>query len=98
MDQETESNFMDNEAKFLKQYNEDIDGFTALMDAEKQMRIVDKKDESAMAELFDDVFTKQRHLILNYVYDLIMFAAKIHEIKTEDIFSPGRCQKRVSLI
>ena len=39
-------------------------------------------------------FVKQKHAILNYVYDLILFAAKLHEIPKEKIFNEGAQMKR----
>jgi hypothetical protein len=43
-------------------------------------------------------FVKQKHAILNYVYDLILFAAKLHDIAKEKIFSEGAQLKRAEAL
>lgn len=43
-------------------------------------------------------FVKQKHAILNYVYDLILFAAKLHEIPKEQIFATAAQLKRADAL
>ena len=41
-------------------------------------------------------FVKEKNVILNYVFDLVLFAAKIHDIKSDDIFQTELYRKRAA--
>ena len=99
MDQYQENLFLDNEANFLKKYQEDeIKETQEVLD---QLPYADGAVSDAAATTFGtqeakvfESFIKEKHIILNYIYELILFAAKTDGIKLEDIFVTEAYKRR----
>lgn len=79
---------MDNEAAWLKAYN------TETQDLVKQYGKLEEGGGGVSHEDYIDnfeqqifaSFVKEHEVIMNYVYDLVLFAAKINSVGIETIF------------
>ena len=79
----TESPFLNNEKRFLNQYNEAAENFGN----------ADAGDIEAHIQV---TFVKEKATIFSYVYDLVLFAAKLHNIDFEKIFYKGEERVKVA--
>jgi hypothetical protein len=102
MEQYQENAFLDNEANYLKQYDEED---AALVSQalngpahEGAENTSDVKDGTGNENQVFESFMKEKHIVLNYVYDLILYAARLHEIKLEDIFLTEMHRKRADFL
>jgi hypothetical protein len=59
----------------------------------ENMEHINVKAADLETHVFDS-FVKEKHIILNYIYELILFAAKEDDIKAEDIFVNDQHKKR----
>lgn len=76
MEQNQENPFLNKEAAYLKSYDEAADNF----DMEKVVEQAQADDQKVYEQQVFDTFVKEKGTILSTVFDLLVFAAKIHEI------------------
>ena len=88
-----EGAFLDNEANYQKAYDEAemARGYTEIEGEE----LTEMKPEG---EQVIGSFVKEHNVILNYVYDLLIVAAKKQDIAPDSLFAPGPQTKRSAAI
>jgi len=54
-----------------------------------------EQDDNAQAQVYE-TFVKEKNSILNNIYDLLLFAAKLHEVENDKIFGTEDQKKRAT--
>ena len=90
MDEYQENKFLDNEQAYLKIYAEDEN--EVIID---QSHNIDQENVEAYHQ---DTFVKEKNSILNNIYDLVVEAAKKHDIAPETVFTTAEEAKRLSTL
>lgn len=83
MEQIQESKFLNKEAQYLQNYLEDDNEYQA---AEGQAALEELDEDNLQAQVYES-FVREKNSILNNIYDLLNFAAKLHDIQVDTIFT-----------